>query len=213
MESCSVKLFGPVGFGHTFLIAGVTAIDCKNFKVMFCNEGEDIGLNILVDLTLKQIVINSFVGKKWSKPLKWNVMLVAGQSFKFHVFVSEWKYHIALNSHHLAHYSFQSLPNTITNISVFGGLEKITQIDHRRVYPIPWPPIQEDLDNIAFSGDVPFNFSPGSVVVLKMRVSGASKGSFFIRFNEFASKRQLFHFNPRFGEKVVVVNSMNDSLG
>jgi hypothetical protein len=109
-------------------------------------------------------------------------------------------------------YRYQTTLGSVRHVKVSGDLEKITQMDHRRSYPSPWPPIQEDIESTAFSSDVAHQFTPGSVVVIKMMVLGASDGSFFIRFNERATKKQLFHLNPRFADKIVVVNCMNDSL-
>jgi hypothetical protein len=213
MESCSVNLIGPVELGHSFVISGITAIGCKNFKVVISDGDDGIPLNILVDMTLKQVVINSFANNEWTKPVRVDLnSLEAGNQFKFCIFVSELKFHIALNGHHLVHYSIYFLLSDISNVRVFGDLEQINQVDHRRVYPSAWPPIQEDIDHVAFSGDIPYKFSPGCVIIVKMRVSGSPSGSFFIRFNEFGGKRQLFHFNPRFAEKLVVANIMNDSL-
>jgi hypothetical protein len=80
------------------------------------------------------------------------------------------------------------------------------------MYPYAWPPIQFDIPTVSFSCDVPHNFQPGSMIVIKAKLMGSMNGSFFIRFNDRATSKQLLHFNPRFSERIIVVNSMNDAL-
>jgi Galactoside-binding lectin len=208
-----VNLMGPVELGHIFVVAGLTSLGCKHIKVMFSDGEEDIPMNILVDMTLKQLVINSYERNQWTESIKADTDFLGDQElFKFYLLVSDSKIHISLNDRHLVSFQCRSMMAEVKNIKVFGDLEQILQVDHRKVFPSPWPPVQEDLPTIAFSSDFPYQFLPGSVVVLRMRVSGSPKGSFFIRFNEFGSRRQLFHLSTRFNEKAVVVNSMNDSL-
>lgn len=214
MASCAVNLIGRVKLGHILVIAGTTKADCWNFKVNLTNNEAEIPFSIFVNLRMKEIVMASFVNSEWSKSVKSNIPAVikSGEPFKIYILVTDDKFHVALNENFLFDYEHRSDLNIISKVKVSGDLEKITQVDHRRAFPTPWPPIQEDLSSVAFSSDVPYNFAPGSVIVMRMVVSGASGGSFFIRFNERATKKQLFHFNPRFEERTVVINCMNDSL-
>ena len=212
MAECLVNLYSRVEFGHILVIAGTSLPACNNFKITLKDEN-DISLVIFVNMRMMEFVMNSFIGEQWGEALKLNAegKIEPGDPFKFYIFVSDNNYHISLNQRHLCSYKKPQNAN-IKSVGVIGELQKITQIDHRTVYPLSWPPIQEDLATVAFSSDVPYQFVPGSVIVLKMSVSGASGGSFFIRFNDRATKKQLFHLNPRFFERVIVVNSMNDNL-
>lgn len=214
MESCTVNLFGLVDLGHVFSIVVSPSEVCRNFKINFTDGAADIPLTIFVNKRINKIVLNSFLNGEWRESMDVESFItIAGEPFKFYVLVSEEKFHIALNDQNLCNYSHQTSVNSVRCIMISGDLEKIIAIDHRRSYPTPWPPIQEDISSAAFSSDVPYEFTPGSLIVLKMRLSGKPNGSFFIRFNERATKKQLFHFNPRFEKRpYIAVNSMNDSL-
>lgn len=214
METCKVNLSGRVEIGNVFSICASPAEVCRNFKIELTDGDADIPLTIFMNMRLNEIVLNSFLSGEWRESIKIDEYLVLpGDPFKFYILVSEEKFHIALNGRNLCEYSHHQTLDSVRCIFVSGDLEKVTAVDHRRVYPTPWPPIQEDTATAAFSSDVPNEFSPGSLVVLKIRLSGASDGSFFIRFNERATEKQLFHFNPRFEKRpYIAVNSMNDSL-
>lgn len=215
MTSCKVNLIGRVEFGHVLVVAGKIAKDCNNFNVNLTSENEkEVGLTIFANVRTSQIVLNSFLNSSWRESIKFeNVSaLESDNAFKFYILAADDSLHIALNDKHLCKYPLQTKTVNIKSVNVSGELEKITQIDHRKIFPIPWPPVFDDLTSTAFSSDSPYQFTPGSVIVIKMKVTGSPKGSFFIRFNEKASKRQLFHFNPRFGEEIIVVNCQNDLL-
>lgn len=209
-----MNLFGRVEIGHVFSIAATPSEVCRNFKINFTDGAADFPLTIFVNLRTHEIVLNSFLNGEWQEPTKADTFLInLGEPFKCYVLICEEKLHIALNDRNLCEYPHQTSIENIKCVQVSGDLEKITAIDHRRSFPTPWPPIQEDISTVAFSSDVPYEFTPGSLIVLKMRLSGIPSGSFFIRFNERATKKQLFHFNPRFEKRpVIVVNCMNDSL-
>lgn len=216
MASCTVNLFGRVEFGHIFSIICKPLADCKNFKINFTDGGVEIPFTIFVNARLKEIVMSSFLNSEWRESVKVKIgqidSFVPGTSFKFYILASEKKFHVAFNEQHLSDFSYHTSVESIRSVQISGDLERITQVDHRRAFPSAWPPIQEDFETVSFSSDVPFEFSPGSLIVLKMRVTGAPNGSFFIRFNERGTKKQLFQFNPRFANRTVVVNTMTDSL-
>lgn len=206
-----MNLIARVNFGHIIVVAGKTSINCKKFKVRLTDETDHV-LTISVDLKTNEIVLDSLLSTKLSESSTvTNFTIKPGDPFKFYIFAAENQFHISLNGEPLITYKYRLPLFKIKCVQVSGDLEKVTQVDHRKVFPTAWPPIQEDLESIAFSSDVPEQFTPGSVIVLKMIVTGATDGSFFIRFNDSGSTKQLFHFNPRFGERVVAVNCMNDS--
>lgn len=204
-----MNLFGPFKFGHYFVIGGTAAVGCESFKIILGN-GED-EMYIQSDIKQNLLTINAYEGKQWSESVKVPSSCPrAGEVFKFYIFASDLAFKITLNGFHVANFERKSMLSKITRIWIVGDLENITQIDHRRTLPQHWPPVQDD-KNFAFSCDVPLRFSPGSVIILNMRVSGSSKGSFYFRFNEYATKRMLLIVNPNFAKKVVLCNCMSET--
>lgn len=211
MECCSVELFASVELGHSFVIGGKATPGAKSFEINFCGEKDEI--NVIIDIANKRAVVKTKEDDLWggSEEVKLHC-LESGGRFKLSSIVSEFKLKMTLNGTHVIDYPCMTMIPKLRKVKVSGDLEFVNQVDHRRVFPSAWPPLSDDLDHITFSSDVPYQFSPGSVIVLRMGLLGSPKGAFFIRFNEHASKRQLVQFNPRFKDKIVSVNSMNDSL-
>lgn len=213
MATCDVNLFGRVQIGHIFAIICKPIANCKNFKINFTDGGSEIPLTIFVNLRLNEIVLNSFINFEWRE--SYNVKISSfdtGGSFKIYVLTSDTKFHVALNEREKCSYSYCTSVDSIKSIQISGELERVIQVDHRRAFPSAWPPIQNDYDTASFSSHVPYLFSPGSLIVLKMRASGDPKGQFTIRFNERGNERQLLQLNPRFADRVFVVNTMTDAL-
>jgi Galactoside-binding lectin len=96
-------------------------------------------------------------------------------------------------------------------MSVGGDLLAVTQADHRKVFPTVYPVTNDDYNDIIFQGFIPRRIVPGHVVLISGVVGGDSQGEFVIMFNEEGCKRQLVHFNPRFAEQSVVINTMHDN--
>lgn len=211
MFSCLVNLIGPFNFGQVLVIGGQLKDDnCNNFKISLCDKNEDIPLSIFVNFRSNEIVINSYINAAWiGESLKISMSSMPfSQIFSLYILASERQFHIAFNGHHVTSYNFQ--PN-IEKVRIHGDIKRINQVDHRTVFPIAWPLLQENLnqENV-FSHDIPAEFRPGCTIVMKMTCSG-SPGRFHIALTDRGTRRQLFHFNPRFGDKSVVVNSMNDA--
>jgi Galactoside-binding lectin len=192
------------------VIGGTAAVGCESFKIILGNGEDD--MYIQANLKQKLITINAYEERHWSESvIVPSSLLEDGKSFKFYVYASDLAFKISLNGIHMANFACQPMLNKITRIWIIGDLEKISQVDHRRTFPIPWPPVQDD-KNFAFSCDVPMRFSPGSAIIINMRVGGSPKGSFYFRFNEYASQRMLFLFNACFVKKVVLSNCMDYTL-
>lgn len=207
-----MNLYGRVEIGHIFVIAGASPLSGNSFKINFTDGGTEVPLTIFANLRLKEVVTNSFLNSNWQHTLKSSASLSRGSYFKFYILIGDSKFHIALDGQNVCEYNFFTSVENIKAITVSGDLQEITQIDHRRVFPTFWPPSAEDFQAVAFSSDVPYEFAPGSLMVMKMRVTGSPKGKFYIRFNERGTEKQLFHINPRFAERVVVVNTMVDCI-
>lgn len=99
-------------------------------------------------------------------------------------------------------------------LQVLHDVEKITQFDHRRVFPFAFPIIQSRLPQyLIFSNDIPAVFKEGSVIVLKGIVGGNPKGSFAVKFYAGKSEMQAIDFDVRFFEKIVIrSNSVNEMI-
>jgi hypothetical protein len=211
MFSSFFNLISPFTFGQVLVVSGEAKKDCKNFRLKFCND-EDFPLAIFVNFKTLEIVINSFLNNKWYEDsIKISIeSFPVSRFFTFYILASEKQFHIAYNDQHICHYQF--LPN-IKTIKISGELKSIQQVDHRNIFPIPWPPIQEVTRwTPYFTHDIPQEFIPGCVIVFTMKISGNSNGKFHIRFCDRSTKKQLFHFSIRLDEKVVIANSMNDAF-
>lgn len=95
----------------------------------------------------------------------------------------------------------------IQAIRVHGDVQCVSQIDQRRVFPVPWPTVQFDDRLAEFSSELPSSMRPGHIVVITAIPFGSPSGWFDIRVLEGVAFRQAFHFNPRFGAKAFVVRN------
>jgi hypothetical protein len=93
-------------------------------------------------------------------------------------------------------------------------VEKVTQFDHRRIFPFSHPVYQTRLlPNLSFSNDIPTAFREGNVIVLKASAGGNPNGSFTLKFLIGKTEMQAFHFDVRFSvKKVFRNNSVNDAV-
>ena len=216
MTVCLSNLYTNVEIGHILIVSFKLKEKCSSSKIDFSNDIDEISnipLSINIDENNKCIKFMSFVnGNKKSEECLKVKKSCKDSKIKFYILTLDSKFRIALNDEHLCSFDYKCDLSYIKLIRVSGDVDYVTQIDHRKIYPQPWPQNQEDFSTISFSSDLPCRFSENSIIVLRMILSGATTGSFFIRFNEMGSKKQLLHFNPRFDEKVIVVNSMNDKL-
>ncbi|XP_055523921.1 32 kDa beta-galactoside-binding lectin lec-3-like isoform X2 [Wyeomyia smithii] len=137
----------------------------------------------------------------------------AGELFKLYILVGDDKFHIAINGQSYCTYMFRAPLLEIRSITIFKDVQQIIQIDHRQIFPTPFPAIQLEESFNSFSNDVPKPFLPGHVIVITAIPFGNPRGGFIIRFTENGSKRQALHFNPRFDPHYIVVrNSHTDAL-
>lgn len=214
MPGCTVHLLSHVDVGHVLVIAGAMQKDWKHFKIVFLlyeDDGGEIALMIKVDR--KTITLSSRISHETVTEQIIESDILAQNSFKFYILTFDDKFSIALEDNFLCHYKYQCELSKIKVVRVLGDVTNVKQFDHRSVFPVVCPLLQDEIPTVSFSCDVPTQFSESTVIVIRAILTGnGESGNFFIRFNEQGSKKQLFHFNPRFDEKCIAVNSMNDGL-
>lgn len=201
--------------GHVLVISGKTVEGAEEFTLDLSSgksSEDDIPLHFQIRFNRDDVLTNSLCDNKWGEVQTEENPIFQGWDFKFYIMMGDVKFHVAINEEPFCTYNYRMPLSYIKVIKLDGDVERVFQVDHRKVYPTPWPQIQADFKKISFSGDFPRPFTPGQIVVITGIPSGNPKGSFFIRFNEGTSKKQRLHFNPRFDEQQVVVNSMNDNL-
>lgn len=122
-------------------------------------------------------------------------------------------FNIAINEHPFCTFTNRQALADVRTVIINGDVQCVSQVDHRRVFPLARPMRQFDDPRLEFSGDVPMPFAAGHVIRLTAMPSGPESGWFEIRFTEMQTQRQLFHFNVRFGEKPCVVrNAQTEDL-
>jgi hypothetical protein len=100
----------------------------------------------------------------------------------------------------------------VLSCQVVHDAERITQFDHRRIFPFTYPLTQSRLPpHLVFSNDTPAPFKEGSVLVVKASADGNPNGAFRMKFYVGKTEKQAFNFDVRFsGKKVVRNHSVND---
>jgi hypothetical protein len=215
MPGCTVHLLSHVEVGHVLAISGSLEKDWKHFKIVFLlyeDDGGEIALMIKVDS--KGITLSSRISHETvTEQIIESDILAKNLSFKFYILTFDDKFSIALDDTLLCYYKYQCELSKIKVVRVLGDVTRVKQFDHRSVFPVVCPLLQDENPNVSFSCDVPTQFCESTVIVIRAMLKGNGEmGSFFIRFNEQGSSKQIFHFNPRFEEKSIIVNSMNDVL-
>lgn len=204
--------------GHVFIISGKTTSNAEKFSVsLACGKSNcDIALMLLVNFDENEVTRSSLVNGNWSQaesdenltsgeknPVK------QGSDFTIYILVADTKFHVSIGGKPFCTYDFKVPAKSIRTVSVSGDVSSISQMDHRLVFPLLYPLVNNDTPDIAFTSYIPRKFEPGHVAVISGIASGNSQGEFVVMFNENDCYRQLIHFNPRFDQKTVVMNTMN----
>jgi hypothetical protein len=201
----------PLAFGHVIIISGKTTQSTEKFNIsLACGKesNSDIALMVFGNLSEDKIVRTTMLNGGWGEsedfgdnPIK------RGEEFTIYIVVGDDKFHIAIDDEAFCTFKFRIDPKQIK--AVFANdLEVVTQIDHRLVFPLTYPLVQ-DIPDIIYSGIISKNFRPGHVIAISGRFSGSLGGEFVVLFSENDTTRQLIHFNPRFDTNEVVINTMH----
>jgi Galactoside-binding lectin len=216
----SVLCDTPVS-GHAFIVSGVTMSDAQKFNVaLTCGKApeSDIALVLSVDFNQKKIFRRACVnGSMTEMESTQNFTGTEANPieryhyFKIYILVGDDRFHVSINDEKFCTFDFKMPVKNVKTILVTGDLEVVTQADHRKVFPVVYPLVSSDHEDVVFQGLIPKRFSPGHVIVITGEVTGNPDGEFTIMFNENDSRRQVIHFNPRLYDENVVVNTMNDT--
>lgn len=118
------------------------------------------------------------------------------------------KFHISINGEPIIRYKYRIRLSILTMLEIDGDLQYIRQVDHRKYFPYPWPPIQVVEDRLQFSGDVPMPFTPGHVIVFTAQLTGNENGRFIVHLrNIWDLDRQELHLSVRFDTRTLVRTS------
>ncbi|XP_013104026.2 uncharacterized protein LOC106084697 [Stomoxys calcitrans] len=210
------KLAENLDFGHILEIGGQAEEDGSWFSISLATgrfherDDIDIGLHILISPNRDTIVIKQQINDTWSEVHKDNEYEaeVFLKPFKFILIMDESKFHIGVNGDPFMFVRYGIPVQEINTLKINGHLAAISQVDHRRYYPSPWPPVQLTEDRVHFSHDIPVSFQPGHVMVIMVKLRGDNKGRLLMHFrNAWNPKRQEVHISMRFDKKKVIRNS------
>lgn len=204
--------------GHAFIVSGKTPSDAKKFSIsLACGKSNcDIALMLLVNFDEKEVTRSSLVNGNWSQAESDENLTSGvknpvnrGTDFTIYILVGDSKFHVSIGEKPFCTYDFKMPAKSIRAVSVSGDVSSISQMDHRLVFPLLYPLVNNDTPDIAFTSYIPRKYEPGHVTVISGIASGNPQGEFVIMFNENDCYRQLIHFNPRFDHQTVVINTMN----
>lgn len=222
LTSFTGNLYGPVDVGHLFVISGKSVDGANIFYINLASgraEDADIPLHLSVHFHSETIIRNSQIDGAWGdEEVDESFMtspnpVVSGWDFKILIMTGDEKFHIAINDQPYCSFNYRLGLDAIHAISIGGDVQKIYQVDHRKIFPAPFPMLHSDCNRITEkSFDVPRQFFQGHVFVITAIPSGNHNGGFYIHLHHGSSKRQMFHLNARFNQRVMVVNCQSDAL-
>ncbi|XP_075165948.1 uncharacterized protein LOC142238237 [Haematobia irritans] len=209
------KFLENLKFGHLLEIGTKATENGSWFNISLAtakfNEGDfvDIGLRVSVYLKENLIVFKRQKHGEWLKPMSQEFPTnIFRKQFKIIFVMDEKCFHIAINDIKLITVDYIFDIEKLTIVKITGDLFAIKLMNHRKYFPIPWPPVQYFDDRLNFSHDVPGSFRPGHIMVITMKLWGKLKGRFHMHFrNAKNCKRQEVHISVRFDSKTIVRTS------
>lgn len=167
------------------------------------------------DVIVRNARVNGVWGEEETKVMD-NITLpnpiISGEFFMVYILALEDAFHISINSREFCKFHYRMPLGAIRTVEIRDQIQVIKQVDHRTVFPNPWPAIHASDYYKAFSNDQPILFSAGHVIVMTARCFENKRGQFIMKFMETDTKREELHFSVRFDDKVVVRNSMNNKF-
>jgi hypothetical protein len=132
-------------------IAGEIAKKATKASIELKSSLSEANTILSIDLNIEdnEIVLKSHDSKKDVK------MTHTIGKFKIYVIVSDINFDVALNGEHLATIESVYPVKSIRAIYIHGDFKAIAQVNHQSVYPDPFPPSSEMLQDFCFNADVP----------------------------------------------------------
>jgi len=156
-------------------------------------HGDNIALHISWRQHEKKIVLNSYEDGQWKKEESHGgAAIKENEPFDLRVRAHDDRFEIFLEHKKLADFHYRLPVNMISHVFVTGDVRLQALAWEGNYYPIP------------YKGGIPGHFGPGR----KLFITGVpDKDVKKIEINLYAGHDIAFHFNPRFGDKVIVRNS------
>lgn len=224
MTQFSGNLASRVEFGDAIVIAGKTIEGAKRLQInlrVSKEEVSNIGLHISVRFREDAIIRNSRISNIWGheeceENLNESTIqnpIIPGDFFILYIFAGESMFHISINHRTYCTFKYRFPIEDLRTIEVKEHIQAILQIDHRSIFPSPWPQVQSSDRSVLFSNDCPVLFSPGHVILIQAIPYHNRKGQFYVLFHEYDTAREGLHFNARFEpHNVVVRNAKNANM-
>ena len=184
--------------GQSFEIFGTSLPEAEKFTISFSTGATTDAESVLVidvDFSSNKVIIN--------KDVENDVALERGGKFEFQVLVDNDNFDINLNGSNLCEYKWQTSPDKIRSIIVRGDVASLFKMNHLSE---DYPKIAESDEILALESFIPIKYQPGHII----SISGKCTEEFYVTFNENNTNRQMIHFNVRFGEEAVVMNTEDD---
>uniref|UniRef100_A0A1I8M4B1 Galectin n=1 Tax=Musca domestica TaxID=7370 RepID=A0A1I8M4B1_MUSDO len=210
------KLSENLKFGHILEISGQAEENGYWFSISLAadrfTESDDevfIGLRMSIYLQEDLIVFKQRHHGEWKNLASENFLnRLFYQRFHINMTFDEKKIYISVNNRKLLHLPHSAMAKDLNTLQITGELKTLRQIDHRKYFPIIWPPISYVESRLEFSHDIPSSFQPGHVMAVTLNLSGNRNGRFHLHFcNIHNSKRQEIHISVRFDTRKIVRTS------
>lgn len=192
------RLLATIKGGHSLIIHGNVPADASRFEVNLLNDCVEISpdagsvpLHVSVRFDDKKVVLNSYANGEWGKEERHSNPFTQGEPFDLRIRVHDDKYEITANQKPLAEFAHRQSVSTVDHLQVKGDVMLSGVHWGGQYFSVPF--------DTRFHAD---SLRSGQ----RVYVYGVPKGDFSVNFVG-ENGDMLFHFNPRFSEKVVVRNS------
>jgi len=185
--------------GHRFEIHGTSKTEAKTISILFSTgstlESATV-LKIDMNFSSNKIIINE-ASENY-------IVLECGGKFEFLVDVDNDYFQINLNESNLCEYQSQASADQIRTVIITGDVDRLLKVNHlNKEYPM----IAKNDENLALESFIPIKYQPGHVIV----ISGECTEEFYVNFPENGKIRKLIHFNVRFRQNSVVMNTSEEN--
>uniref|UniRef100_A0A1I8PWN2 Galectin n=1 Tax=Stomoxys calcitrans TaxID=35570 RepID=A0A1I8PWN2_STOCA len=207
----------PLRFGHCLEICAKAQEGGIRFSLSLSTDDTsttvnfEIDLLIVVNLQQDQITCKKFLNNEWLDTESASLGTAdLFREFKIYIIMADGKFHISINGQPVTTSKYRLRLSQLNFVEISGDLEYVRQMDHRKYFPHPWPPIQMLEDRLHFSGDVPMAIKPGHVMVVSAQLLGNELGRFIVHLRDvFDMDRQELHLSVRFDTKSVIRTAKN----